>query len=297
MNRHIITAMLLATALLLAACGSEDDLTPGHADTDPFAVSDADPSADAQLRRDFFARNGSYLLFNDTLSNGELLDLGYVMTAAENSTLYTYDYLPTTEEKQQATRFVEHTLLPHLGKKLRPFSFLLVNGIHKWTKQGTTFYQAYDDSDNPTSVTGVRSTAIAMADVLPMTADERQAHAQTLLKDILANAISQQSGGSIDAFKAYGKLYYGGVYDGECPQDEAENLALMNRYGFISQHSSYGFTLFGMFPTVAEDVTAYVTLALEATPEEVENTYASYPDIIEKYRLMVNIINELGYIK
>jgi hypothetical protein len=44
-------------------------------------------------------------------------------------------------------------------------------------------------------------------------------------------------------------------------------------------------------------VTAYVTLALEATPEEVENTYASYPDIIEKYRLMVNIINELGYIK
>jgi hypothetical protein len=44
-------------------------------------------------------------------------------------------------------------------------------------------------------------------------------------------------------------------------------------------------------------VAAYVALALEATADAVETTYLSYPKIIEKYRLMTEVLNELGYIK
>lgn len=296
MKRRKPCLTLFAVALLFTACTGEDALTPSHADTDPFVVSAADNRPDARLRRDFHDKNGSYLLFNDTLANGELLDNGYVMTGAENNIVYTYDYLSSFNEKQNAARFIEHDLLLHLGKRLRPFSFLLVSGIHRWTRNGTSFYQNYDESDTPQLVTGVRSTAIAMKSV-PSDPEERKTYAQTLLKSILSNAIVLQSGGKVDAFKAVSKDAYGGLYDGPTPTNEAENMSLMNAKGFISVHYSYGFPYFGAYPTVSEDVTAYVALALEATADAVETTYLSYPKIIEKYRLMIEVLNELGYIK
>ena len=132
---------------------------------------------------------------------------------------------------------------------------------------------------------------------VPSDPEERKTYAQTLLKSILSNAIVLQSGGKVDAFKAVSKDAYGGLYDGPTPANEAENMSLMNAKGFISVHYSYGYPYFGAYPTVSEDVTAYVALALEATADAVETTYLSYPKIIEKYRLMIEVLNELGYIK
>ncbi len=41
---------------------------------------------------------------------------------------------------------------------------------------------------------------------------------------------------------------------------------------------------------------AFVDLVLEKTDGEVEETYADYPLIIEKYRILKQVISELGFI-
>jgi len=61
---------LLFLAFAFASCTSEDeDLTPSHADRNLFAPSDDDQSETAEIQRDFYKKNGCYILFNDTLSN------------------------------------------------------------------------------------------------------------------------------------------------------------------------------------------------------------------------------------
>ena len=126
MNKILTTICILTAAICFAACEGEDPLQPSHADTNPFSVDDNANDEESLLRKNFFSRNGSYLLYNDTLNDGERLDIGYVMTASQNNNVYIYEYLKTIEEKSLAADFVEQYLLPHLGKRLRPFAFLLV---------------------------------------------------------------------------------------------------------------------------------------------------------------------------
>lgn len=125
MNKILATIWLFAAAMCFTACESEDPLQPSNADTNPFITDDNADDEESLLRKEFYSKNSCYLLFNDTLNTGELLDIGYMMTASQNNNAYKYDYLTTIEEKHLATQFVEQYLLPHLGKKLRPFSSFL----------------------------------------------------------------------------------------------------------------------------------------------------------------------------
>ena len=100
---------LFALLLLLASCGGEDALQPSNADTYGFEVPQSDNSAEATLRRSFQEKYGSYLLFNDTLSNGELLDLGYNITASTYAYVYTFEL-----DESPRTEWAAGSLFPNL---------------------------------------------------------------------------------------------------------------------------------------------------------------------------------------
>jgi hypothetical protein len=74
-------------------------------------------------------------------------------------------------------------------------------------------------------------------------------------------------------------------------------MPLQNAKGFIAPHQDEWGTFWSAYPTVEEDVKAYINLAMNSSLEEVELKYTDYPDIISKYKLMKKLINELGYIE
>lgn len=288
---------LLTFLLFLASCSSEDSLNPSNADTDPFTVSDDATDAESVLRRNFFNASNSYLLFNDTLNDGELLDLGYVMTATTNNIVYTYDYLQTIEEKQQAVDFVNKYIVPHLGSNLHPFSYLLVDGIHCWTKDGATYSAPWDSDPNPTSVVGKRGTAIAMSAVNGADEDSLQNYARNVLESVLINNITSQTSNTFTQFLSYNRNNYDNwdhMFDG---MDDEQNWEWLHNAGYICAHESFGAIYQGVTPTQDADVAAYVSLVLNSTDDEVQQQYAAYPIILAKYQLMSQLINELGYVK
>lgn len=296
MKHYKILIGLTLLVMAVTSCSKEDELSPSGKDTNSFEVAADDNSAEARLRRNFYNSYGSYLLFNDTLSTGEKLELEYVMTSSDHTVAYSYSYLQSFEDKEVATRFVEQKILPHLGKKLRPFSFLLVGTISKWKYDGYTYSNPDDGNTAPTSVVGQRGTAIAMDNVLSLDEAGQKEYAASLLSDILANAIAGQTGETMDAFYAYSKNYYEGYME-ISPTDSDENMQYMNKAGFIVPHYAYGFEFIGAYPSKAEDVKGFVKLVLNSSADDVENQYGAYPDIIAKYRLIAHLLNDLGYVK
>ena len=296
MNKILTTICILTAAICFAACEGEDPLQPSHADSNPFNIDDAATDEESILRRDFYSRNGCYLLFNDTLKDGELLDIGYVMTASQNNNLYIYEYLKTIEEKKNATSFVEQYILPHLGKKLRPFSFLLVNGINHFTLEDGKLITPYDGTEYPSNVVGVRATAIAINALAGMDDSEKKDYSKVLIIDIMTNIISHQTTDTFNQFTSYGKNYYGVWMDGWIETEE-EGIPLQNAKGFIAPHQETWGEMWSVYPSLDEDVKAFINLAMNSSLEEVELKYTDYPDIISKYKLMKKLINELGYIE
>lgn len=128
--------------IFFQAC-SEEDLIPSEP-YHTFAPETSDMSEEAQLRREFFEKNGFYILFNDTLrhtligenSKGEpvyqteMVDPGWSLFGYDGNTQYEFEYFKTMTEKEKraefmaklAERLVEYNLM-------RPYSVLVVDTI------------------------------------------------------------------------------------------------------------------------------------------------------------------------
>lgn len=287
---------LFGLLLLLGACGSEDTLKPSNADTYGFEIPESDNSAEATLRRSFQEKYGSYLLFNDTLSNGELLDLGYNITASTYAYVYTFNYLKTMDEKQQAVDFLTSRILPHLGSKLRPFSFLLCNSITRYTQDGTNYNLDWQ-TPYPQIVSGTRGTAISLSTIEGADEATTEAYAKTVLVDLLVSQVQAQATTTLEPFTSVSSRYYG-VYMDNIPATQEANLQLMYAAGFCGAHiAMWGGVYTGVYPDQNEDIQQYVELVVNNTADEVQQKFSAYPLILQKYQTMVNLLNQLGYVK
>jgi alkylhydroperoxidase/carboxymuconolactone decarboxylase family protein YurZ len=218
------------------------------------------------------------------------------MTASQNNNLYIYEYLKTIEEKSLAADFVEQYLLPHLGKRLRPFAFLLVKNINHFIYEDGKLNTPYDGTENPSFVVGVRATAISMSAITEMDDSEKKDYSKVLIIDIMTNIISHQTTDTFNQFTSYGKNYYG-IWMDEYPESEKDGMPLQNAKGFIAPHQGAWGEMWSVYPSLDEDVKAFINLAMNSSLEEVEVKYTDYSDIISKYKLMKKLINELGYIE
>jgi hypothetical protein len=298
---------ILYTAVMLIAlsgCSSEDDLQPSNKDKNYFAPDESATDAESILRRNFYKRDSCYVLFNDTLRHEELgtnangvmqyltetVDVPYVMTAASQYA-YKYSYLTTISEKQGAVTFVDEYLMPHLGTKLRPFSWLLVNHITMYSVSDGI----YTYNSDPQYAVGNRATAIALETLSSATNEEKAALGQTILAGIVANRVTAQTATTLNSFTKYCSSLYGG-YSTEYATTEDENLVIMEKGGFITGHYYDIWLLWGSYPTQAEDISSFAKLVLTKTESEVNEMYASYPTIIAKYKVMKSIIQGLGYV-
>lgn len=257
------------------------------------------------LRRDFYKKNNCYVLFNDTLrheaigvdANGvmqymtELVDVPYVMTSVTES-VNKYQYIQAMTDKRNAISFLENYLLPHLSNKLRPFCWLLVNRIDRYTMEdGALKY-----IEESRYAVGNRATSVAVGQISTMTDVDKAAFSQTVLSGIMVNKISLQTSSTLASFTKYSSSLYNG-HTTDAVSTEEENILAMNKAGFVTQHYWGGLYLILIaYPDQTEDVSSFVKLVLTKSDTEVNELYADYPIILQKYAVMKSIIQQMGYI-
>ncbi|OJU50573.1 MAG: hypothetical protein BGN96_08500 [Bacteroidales bacterium 45-6] len=302
--RKYISILSIPLFLLATGCTNEDELTPSNADKNYFAPADNATDQESLLRKEFYASEKCYILFNDTLRhealgtdvNGdtqyftETIDLSYVMTGYAQYK-YKYSYLPTIDQKKEAISFMKAYVLSHLSSKLRPFSWLLVSNISRFTISDASLYY---DSDVP-FVTGKRTTAIATQNIADMDEGQRQDLATSILKEVLVLKLTAQPEDVLKPFSKYSASYYGN-YMATYPDDETANMQMLNEAGYIEPHYLWDiYPLQGVYPTLQEDIKAYVNLVLAQSPETVNEQYSGYPLVIAKFNAMRTLVADLGY--
>ncbi len=290
-------------SLSLFSCGDKgDDITP-EAPAKNYFAADANATDDESLlRKEFYKNNGCYLLFNDTLRHDsigvkpnseityqtETIDVPYIMSS-QAYFAYKYTYIKDIEKKRAAANFIENNILPHLGVKLRPYSWLLVNSITKYAVNDNSYI--YDSEQ--TSVVGNRATAIGIQDIFNMDESDIQLFAKDLSASIVADKVSSQEASIIAPFTKFSDSFYDTTSQ-TTPSDDESNMELMQESGFICPHTISGFVFYGYYPSKVEDIKAFAKLVVENDEQYVKDTYNN-EIILEKYMVMKNIILSLGY--
>jgi len=283
---------------MLCACNEEDALVAEEPDVASRFMPDLnDDSQEAELRRNFYKEENTYLLFNDTLyhellgtdANGEpfykteTLDILYSVgsdNVYENS--HIYEYLSSYEEKESAVNFLQTYLLPHFGKQLRPFSWLLVNTIK---------YPLYEDVyEYPAVLSGERCIAVSVGKLAEMAEDEKLAFAQSLQINVLSGALASKR--EMDDFYAFGESLYDQFdFSYMWTPDYAYICGFLNR----KINASTGMAM-SAHPDKAADVNDFLLLVFNNTEEEVLSQFSGYPIVLKKYEIIKNLIVELGYV-
>lgn len=304
---------IIMLALVFCACSNEDDIV-AVSDTyiDRFAPPAGATDEESQIRREFYQAEGAYLLFNDTLLHEqtgtdrdgnpvyrtELLEITYsIGSTSALSRQYRYNYLQTIEEKRAAANFMRQSILPHLDKSVRPFSWLLVNEAYSYTMD----IYMNETKTNYVSVDGERATVLALGGNLSSLSDSQ---ADDLALDVFVSYLGSKFLGNDEVladFYAVTSSLYGVGYSSALNPTASEvvGLEIMKEAGFICNHYlDLGFfKLFTwQYPTRAEDINAFVELVFRNTMEEIEQQYSGFPIVIQKARILNSLITSLGYI-
>lgn len=298
MKKYQLILAACMAVLLMAACGDDEDkLETAYQDPTNNFIPDASATDETSvLRREFYARNGSYLLFTDTLQhyqigtdiNGdpkfftEMLNIQYsVGQTAPITDTHTYTYFTTIEEKRFVVDFLEKYVLTHITGKLRPFSWFLAKTIEVKTNVGTV--------TRPFAVTGQRAIVASVGQAQRLSESGRK----TLATRILNTIIGQLVNNNITAFSeffTFSESYYSRSLS--VPEGTTREKVLLEA-GFISPATSMANFY---YPTQKDDLTAYALMIISTSEEKLQQTYGQYPAVMKKFEIVRKVLIELGYV-
>lgn len=294
MNKIIKLTLLTATVLAMAACSDENTAFEDRDLSDYFMPASDATDQVSQMRRQFKEEEGSYLIFNDTLQhyyigtdiNGEkqyfteLLDIKYQVggqVSAGNP--YTYTYLDTPEKKIEATNYLKNFILCHLSVQLRPFSWFLCGTITGTNTSGYTI--------KPYAISGERGIVLACDQLKSLKNDtQKQQLANRHLLGIVGNVANNNKATFADFSEIVSQYYQKDLNkpEGMSANDYVRSLGFASSTNVIS------------FPSQDDDISAFATIVITYTEEQVERTYAKYPLIIQRAKLFRADLVKLGYI-
>ena len=305
---YLLGLFVLGSAF--AGC-AEDDITPNPLEKDYFLEPEGASGFELQLQREFFEQEGSYVLFNDTLSseylgdnaNGEpvyfyqTLNLGYRLVSSSDGSSqehFSFDYFTTDDEKQAAVDFLSENILPSLGASMRPYSFLLVNGME--------YYEPYYGDlalvADAVVYSGWNCTVIAMQGVDNMSVAEQEAFRLNLLQSMANNKMQLLDESVFDEFYAFCESYYSTYFMNEEAEAFCQQYPTQHDVGFLSTYAYgwNGFLWIANFKAKEYDLEDYTNAVFSIPEDEFMTTYADYPIVQEKYRILKGIIEDLGII-
>ena len=294
---QIILAACMAV-MLMTACG-EDDETLGTEYQDPTNNFIPNPSANddtSVLRREFKEKYGSYLLFTDTLQhyqigidvNGdpkyftELLNILYAVGQSLPLTdTQKYTYFTDIEEQRKVVDYMDQYILNHITGKLRPFSWFLAKTIEVTDNQRRV--------TRPFAACGQRTIVVSLGQALRLSESGKKTLATRILNTIIGQLAQNNSSAFTDFFAISGVQYSRSM---SVPEGTTREKYLFDN-GFISPSTSNA-NLY--FPSQKDDLQAYSLVVISYTDERIENTYGQYPLVMNKIKMMREVLTKLGYV-
>lgn len=293
-SKHILFALLALP--LFCACSSEDTPEPlFHSPVPFFRPADNDSSETAQLRREFYEKHGSYLLFNDTLKNVavgtnalgepyydcELLDVNYSVGMSLTTDQYNYTYVTSIENQRKCIDFMENFILYHFQGDVKPFSWFIADVISGKTVSG--------HSVKPYAVSGERAIAVSLNYILLRDRTEaQQMQLAERIMEVAMTKIATDYTAQLAEFTAVSGSNYNKSLessDAAAKKDEAAKL------GFIG-YSSTGFDT----PSSSLDITQFAAATYKNTEEQMEALWGAYPLVMKKYRILRKVFTDHGFV-
>lgn len=308
MKNYIIYGLIAVMTLSLSSCADDSEIlepTVGVVDN-KFAVPDDATGPEAELRRKFYADNGSYLLFSDLIGHeyvgkdafgqdvykDEYIDFNYNLTSMNDAEI-PYDFLESIEEKSMATSLIETYIYPHIkGGKLTPFSILLVKNL-KAPKYGT-----YGALVEVPSFSCWRCLAISVGnsegDWMNLPDNEKSDYATKILKNIIMDKLSYSSPeveGFSDLSYEYAYEYLSDLYP-----DWDRDMTIVYELGYMRYFEGWGGDPYDdSLPSPANDFSDYIDYILTHSQEDFMAEFGMYPRMVSKYNIVRDGLIAVGY--
>lgn len=299
-GRYMWLGLLLSAAV---ACRKEDDITPEAAAPNLFYPDAAATDEYSQLRRDFYAETGCYLLFNDTLKHEytgtdrygnplystELLDLPYGVTSSVQWK-FVLNYSTNIQQARQAAEIVKKDILSAMDERYHPYSFLLVKDFMTYTymiEEGEP--NGYWSGPNSVETYYIGERAILMS--IDALLKDKEALKTKFLRRLLDKQLTTTV---LKDFYASGEAYYGKQETGDFI-DEDDFIMQTGILAFEALQGVGNDFLTFYVESKTADLKIYLDNLLLGQEEEFLTEYAEYPIVLEKFRLLKKIVIDLGF--
>ena len=283
--KNIILLCILMLAFL--GCSDNEEFTPTNTERNLFDLPDFSSEQEMEIRRNFHASTGVYLLFNDSLgwrevttpqgtyTTCDILDLNYNITSKILHS-FEFTYLKDIEEKKQAVNFLENEVLSMLPTSFYPQAILLVDDF---LFSEYVFFLGLQ----PAKITGAyptyHATVVGCNGVLQMNESDRYSYKREILKGILMKSYALLEDKEYTDFYQYSDAYYGSYNPYNEEVMELGFLNVYNRFFYYEKEN---------------DIIGFIMETFSMTEKEFEEKYAAWPIVLQKQKALVKILERNG---
>lgn len=312
--------LFIWVCLLVAGCGNdENELTPSRADRDWYVIEDSDDPVGHELYL-LYQKYDIPVFVNDTIGQEErgtdyygnpivyycVLDMSYTVGASATGNGVKsrgYSLLQDVEDQFAGIAFLDKYLIPALPEGVYFNSILLLDSLYEMRMSSTGWGEERKDLN---VYKGVMTLAIGQGKAIAkMTPEEQVKHKGLILATLALEQMQEEQLTdfymvSYDSEKKFS--YYQHVVN--YVPNAAMPSAKCEVYGFLDYDSRYYAMNEGKDPSQwiyytiskAEDLEDFVTAFFQYEEQEFKDKYADYPLVLEKYEIIKELMEELGYV-
>lgn len=305
MKTYNIYTLLLCLFIVATTtqCSKEDEPEASNLDINWYELQDSSDPLD-HLRYTIFQSSGVPIYYNDTIGQQnrgkdafgkdiiyhEIIDCSYSITS---STPITWITIPKVrDDVYEAVELIRDNVLPNVPVSIRPRSFLVVDSLVRKGDASSYNYQAYTYKAMMTTVVG---------ELYKWNSIDKKELAAKIIAEEVGTYLINKSGLDLTNFFIISRYNDNSLYNLDIPNtSSAIPYASWESYGFLTYHKGASFTAGKKYKAISQytDVHDYLTECYYnkltgRSDAEFETEYAAYPLIIQKYRLINEILDEL----
>lgn len=274
---------LLLIAGLAICCKKEATPSPSPENANPFMRVDNAASPADHAIYELYKSSGIPVFYNDTIATDPLLMFTYNLQLDPASYLKV-NHLSDPQDIVDGVNMLKASILPYLGDSLRPFSIMLTDSVFA-TPAGSRAIQSM------TTYSALTGLVIAnVAHIKNMPPDTLSAYRAAILKNIVFAPVSTNA--AINTFYAVCADYYNKNAFGDGSIAGYLAYKPKEQYGFLKVN--YESAVYYQAPDQANDLDAYLGALLSMSADAFQAKYGSYPLVMQKYNILVQIVKAAG---
>ena len=284
-----------AVGMVMTSCSSEDDLQPSNLEFDYYALTLEETGPEAQIRKDFYNKNNTYLFFNQTVYSGpdkitgepreERLDPTYGIYSFDNSD-YTYEEFSTAAEQQQAVKDIQDKVFSHiLNCKAKPYALYLLKDVY--------YINSYGNKSRPLNyyINNRRVLTVPIDYILnSLTETRKKTNLSRLLYDIIKDELPNYQDKAWNEFFSYCNSDYFGQDIDEMLGDDWDRETMYELGYWV-----YSDGWWTEFYIESSELQYFIQEMFKYTPEEFEEEFGQYPIIVAKYNAIKKVLDSIGF--